>query len=150
MRETATSSFPHTVSPLAATCLSPCVWRSHYTPPLLPFFFFSCPKAYYIFSCALSLSPLPFTPFSLTPLLCPPVFFSLRLKCMHYFQPWLCGVDRESRTMAAFESHDRALEGRGGGIGCKSFFFLSTVNSSRLMQLAYYWHIPPQQWTETK
>lgn len=112
-----------------------------------PFFFFSCPKAYYIFSCALSLSPLPFTPFSLTPLLCPPVFFSLRLKCMHYFQPWLCGVDRESRTMAAFESHDRALEG-GGGL--QVFFFLSTVNSNRLMQLAYYWHIPPQQWTETK
>lgn len=85
-----------------------------------PFFFFSCPKAYYIFSCALSLSPLPFTPFSLTPLLCPPVFFSLRLKCMHYFQPWLCGVDRESRTMAAFESHDRALE--GGALAASLFF----------------------------
>lgn len=58
----------------------------------------------------------------------PSFFFSLRLKCMHYFQPWLCGVDRESRTMAAFESHDRALRG-GGVIGCKSFFFLLSIQT---------------------
>lgn len=36
MRETATFSFPHNVSLLATSCLSPRVWRSHFTP-LLPF-----------------------------------------------------------------------------------------------------------------
>ncbi len=61
------------------------------------------------------------------------------LKRMHYFQPWLCGVDRESRTMAAFQSHDPALRGHW------LLVFFSTVNSNGPMQLAYYWHPSPQR-----
>lgn len=111
MREAVTSSFPHCVSLLATTCLSSCVWRLHYTSPLLTFFSLSL-KAYYNFNCARSLSLSQFTPFSVTPLLCPHFFFfSLRLKHMQYFQPWLRGVDRQSRTMAAFYSHGPAFRG---------------------------------------
>lgn len=142
MRETATSLFPHTVSPLATTCLSPRVWRSHYTPPLLPF---SVQKRTTT-SAVHSPFPSPFTPFSLTPLLCPPFFFSLLLKHMHYFQPWLCRVDRETRTMAAFQSHGPAFWWGGGGPGGHWLqVFFSTVNSNGLMQLAYYWHASPQR-----
>lgn len=75
MRETATSSSPHTVSPLAATRRSPRVWHSHYSPPpLLPFF---CPKAYYIFSCVHS--PFPLTIHTILPHSSPlpSLFFSL-------------------------------------------------------------------------
>lgn len=63
----------HCVTPGCYLPLPSCLALALYSssPP------FFCPKAYYIFSCALSLSPSPFTPFSLTPLLCPPFFFSL-------------------------------------------------------------------------
>lgn len=136
MRETATSSSPHTVSPLAATCLSPRVWRSHYTPPLLPF---SVRKRT---TSSAGHSPFPPRHSHHSPSLLSfalPFFLSLRLKRMHYFQPRLCGVDRESRTMAAFQSHDPALGGHW------LLVFFSTVHSNRLMQLAYYWHVSPQR-----
>lgn len=103
----------------------PCLALTLYSSsPLI--FFFSVQK--HTTSSAVR-SPFPFTPFSLTPLLCP-LFFSssLRLERRHYFQPWLCGVDRESRTMAAFEPHGRALA-RVGVLAASTSFF-STVNSN--------------------
>lgn len=88
--------------------------------------------------CALPF-PTPFTPSSPHSSPSPSLFFSLRLKRMHYFQPWLCRVDRESRTMAAFQPHGPALGGHW------LLVFFSTVNSNRLMWLAYYWHVWPQR-----
>lgn len=94
--------------------------------------------------------PFPFTPFSCTSLLCPFFFFSsVHSKRMHYFQPWLCGVDRESRTMASFQSHSPG----SGGVLAACIFFFSTVNSYRLMQQAYYWiclTITTDRWTKVK
>lgn len=137
MRETATSSFPHTVSPLAASCLSPRVWRSHYTPPLLPFF---CPKAYYIFSCALSLSPRHshHSPSLLSSAL--PFFFSLPPFKAHALLSALAMWSGQRERNNGGLSVSRPSVG-GGGHWLLVFF--STVNSNRLMQLAYYWHISP-------
>ena len=125
---------------LSTHCVTPGCFMPSHPPPmsgarvllLLSSLFF----LYYIFSCVLSLSPprhshhspllLSFAfPFFFPPL--PP------FKRMHYFQPRLCGVDRESRTMAAFQSHDPVLE-RGGGEGgalAATIFFFSTVNSKQ-------------------
>ena len=133
MRGAATSSSPHTVSPLAASCPP--------TPPpcLALAFYSSSPPFFFCTTSSAACSPFPplaihtILPYS-SPL--PSLFFFPPLppfKRMHYFQPRLCGVDRESRTMAAFQSHDPVLE-RGGGEGgalAATIFFFSTVNSKQ-------------------
>lgn len=108
----------HCVTPGCFMSLPSCLVLALYSPS--PPFFLS-ESVLHLQLCTLPL-PSPFTPFSLTPLLCPPffLFFSLRLKRMHYFQPRLCGVDRESRTMAAFQSHDPAL---GGALAVSIFLY---------------------------
>lgn len=87
-----------------------------------------CPRVYYIFSCALSRSPLAIhshhSP-SLLSFALPFSFFSLHLKRMHYFQPWLCGVDGERERAEQWPpfsfttQHWRWKGGGGGGVfGC--------------------------------
>lgn len=91
------------------------VWHLHYALPLLPFSVqkhttTSAARAPFLLAIHVILphsSPLA------------SLFFPLRLKGMRYFQPWLCGVDRESRTMAAFQSSSAAL---GGGPLAASIF----------------------------
>lgn len=142
----------HCVTPGCYMPLSPPrVWRSRSTPPLLLFFFFSCLKGYYIFSCVLSLSPLAIhtilphsSPLpSLLFFFFPPPLLSLHLSACITFSPGYVEWT-ESRTMAAFQSHDPVLEVGGGGHWLLVFFFSLLSIQNRLMQLAYYWHVSPQ------
>lgn len=129
----------HCVTPGCYMPLSPPrVWRWRSTPPLLLFFFFFPVRKGTTSSAVCSpFPPSPFTPFSLTPLLCPPFFsfFSSSsplppFKRMHYFQPRLCGVDREQNNGRL--SVSRPSIGSGGGRTlAASIFFFSTVNSKQ-------------------
>lgn len=132
---------------LPPSCLALAFYSS--SPPF--FFFFSCPKGYYIFSCVLSLSPLAIhtilphsSPLpSLLFFFFPPPLLSLHLSACITFSPGYVEWT-ESRTMAAFQSHDPVLEVGGGGHWLLVFFFSLLSIQNRLMQLAYYWHVSPQ------
>lgn len=115
MRETATSSFPHTVSPLATTRLSPRVWRSHCTPPLLPF---SVQKRTTT-SAVHSPFPSPFTPISLTPLLCPPFFSSsVRTACITFSPGYVEWTERAEQWLPF------SLTAQHGGVGGGVYWLL--------------------------
>lgn len=118
---------------LPPSCLALAFYSS--SPPF--FFFFPVRKGTTSSAVCSPFPPSPFTPFSLTPLLCPPFFsfFSSSsplppFKRMHYFQPRLCGVDREQNNGRL--SVSRPSIGSGGGRTlAASIFFFSTVNSKQ-------------------
>lgn len=142
----------HCVTPGCYMPLSPPrVWRWRSTPPLLLFFFFFLSERVL----HLQLCALPFPPrhshhspsllsFALPSFLFfPPPLLSLHLSACITFSPGYVEWT-ESRTMAAFQSHDPVLEVGGGGHWLLVFFFSLLSIQNRLMQLAYYWHVSPQ------
>lgn len=118
---------------LPPSCLALAFYSS--SPPF--FFFFPVRKGTTSSAVCSPFPPSPFTPFSLTPLLCPPFFsfFSSSsplppFKRMHYFQPRLCGVDREQNNGRLSVSRP-SIGGGGGRTLAASIFFFSTVNSKQ-------------------
>lgn len=131
---------------LPPSCLALAFYSS--SPPF--FFFFLSERVLHLQLCA-----LPFPPrhshhspsllsFALPSFLFfPPPLLSLHLSACITFSPGYVEWT-ESRTMAAFQSHDPVLEVGGGGHWLLVFFFSLLSIQNRLMQLAYYWHVSPQ------
>lgn len=129
----------HCVTPGCYMPLSPPrVWRWRSTPPLLLFFFFFLSeRVLHLQLCALPFPPRHshHSPSLLSFALPSFLFFSSSsplppFKRMHYFQPRLCGVDREQNNGRL--SVSRPSIGSGGGRTlAASIFFFSTVNSKQ-------------------
>lgn len=153
MSENATFSFPHTVTPVSYMPLPSCLPLGLYSPSP-PFF---CPRAYYNFSCTLSPSPLPFTPFSLTPLLCPP-FFSLPQLKMHTLLSALAILSgQRGQNNGCLSVSQPGVKGWGGGYWLLVFFFLychfKQANAASLSSAGpaptpdwAEWHCMPNSW----
>lgn len=121
MRETATSSSPHTVSPLVSGARIILLLLSE--------------SVLHLQLCTLPFPPChPFTPFSLAPLLCPPFLFFLPAFKAHALLSalamWSGRRKREQNNGRLSVSQPSTGGGKGGPLAASIF---PTVNSNRLI-----------------